>query len=82
LAFAWEGAGKERLLVTVNYAPNQSQCYVRLPFDDLRSGEWRLSDQIGSSVYDRDGDDLSSRGLYLDVPPWNASIFALTRKQA
>ena len=29
LAFAWQGPGDERLLVTVNYAPNQSQCYVQ-----------------------------------------------------
>ena len=28
VAFAWQGPGGERLLVAVNYAPNQSQCYV------------------------------------------------------
>ena len=43
LAFAWQGPGGERLLVTVNYAPNQSQCYVRLPFADLGNGQWRLA---------------------------------------
>ena len=32
------------LLVAVNYAANQSQCYVRLPFADL-GGRWRLQDQ-------------------------------------
>ena len=32
----------ERLLVAVNYAPNQSQCYVRLPFADLGNNPWRL----------------------------------------
>ena len=35
IAFAWQGPGGERLLVAVNYAANQSQCYVRLPFADL-----------------------------------------------
>ena len=35
LAFAWHGGAAERLLVTVNYAANQGQCYVRLPFADL-----------------------------------------------
>jgi hypothetical protein len=30
--------------------------------------------------YDCDGGDLQSRGLYLDVPPWQASVFALMRK--
>lgn len=80
LAFAWEGCDSERLLVTVNYAPNQSQCYVRLPFADLAGGAWRLQDQIEDISYDRDGNDLQSRGLYLDVPHWQASVFALTRK--
>ena len=30
LAFGWQGAGEERLLVTANCAPNQTQCHVRL----------------------------------------------------
>ena len=42
VAFAWQGPDDERLLVTVNYAPNQSQCYVRLPFADLGNSQWRL----------------------------------------
>jgi hypothetical protein len=79
LAFAWQVRGGERLLVTVNYAPNQSQCYVRLPFD-LGGGAWRLQDQMEDVGYDRDGSDLQSRGLYLDVPPWQASVFTLAKK--
>jgi hypothetical protein len=79
LAFAWEGAGAERLLVTVNYAPHQSQCYVRLPFTDLGGFQWRLQDRLEEVAYDRDGSDLFSRGLYLDAPPWQASAFAVTR---
>jgi hypothetical protein len=80
LAFAWQGGGGERLLVTVNYAPNQGQCYVWLPFADIGSGAWRLQNQMEDVGYDRDGSDLQSRGLYLDMPPWQASVFALTRK--
>ncbi len=78
LAFAWQGGG-ERLLVTVNYAPNQSQCYVRLPFADLAGCQWRLQDQLQEVAYDRDGSDLQSRGLYVDALPWQPSVFALTR---
>jgi glycosidase len=80
LAFAWQGPGGERLLVTVNYAPNQSQCYVRLPSTDLDTGQWRLQDQMGKAIYDRDGSDLQSRGWYLDVSPWEISVFSLTRQ--
>jgi glycosidase len=80
LVFAWQGAGDERLLVTVNYAPNQSQCYVRLPFAELANSQWRLKDLLGDAIYDRDGNDLQGRGLYLDERPWSARVFALTRK--
>ena len=79
VAFAWHGADDERLLVTVNYAPNQSQCYVRLPFDGLGNGQWRLEDLIGDTTFVREGDDLRARGLYLDLPPWRAHVFLLTK---
>ena len=32
---------------------------------------------LGDATYDRDGNDLQARGLYLDMPPWQASVFAL-----
>jgi glycosidase len=79
LAFAWQGPGGDRLVVTVNYAPNQSQCYLLLPFTDLGNKKWRLVDLIGNATYERDGNDLRSRGLYLDEPPWRASVFFLTK---
>jgi len=80
LACAWHGPSGERLLVVVNYAPNQSQCYVRLPFTDLGNSHWRLEDMIAHATYDREGNDLQARGLYLDEPPWKASAFSLTKR--
>jgi len=77
VAFAWEGRGGERLLVAVNYAEHQSQCFVRLPFLDLAGREWRLEDQLGPEIHDRDGHDLAGRGLYLDCPAWQAGVFSL-----
>jgi hypothetical protein len=75
LAFAWQGPGGERLLVTVNYAGSQSQCYVRLPFADLAGRSVQFSDLMGFACYDRDGNDVVSRGLYLDLPPWGYHVF-------
>jgi hypothetical protein len=77
VGFAWQGPGGEHLLVAVNYAGNQSQCYVRLPFADLADRQWQLQDQLSGAVYDRSGNDLHTRGLYLDVPPWRASAFSM-----
>jgi len=77
LAFAWQ-AGEERLLVTVNYSPNQGQCYVRLPFADVAERSVRFKDLMGSAVYDREASDVASRGLYLDVEPWTFHVFDVT----
>jgi hypothetical protein len=39
VAYAWEGRDSKRLLAAVNFAANHSQCYVRLPWSDLHSGQ-------------------------------------------
>ena len=80
LATSWLGAGNQRLIVVVNYAPNQSQCHVRLPFADLGGKPWRLTDQLCDARYDWNGDDLAARGLFLDMAPWQASVFSLTQR--
>ena len=80
VAYAWQGRDKERLLAAVNYAPNHSQCYVRLPFTDLAGGQWRLQDQLGSATYYRGGNDLHSPGLFLDMAPWQTAVFTLTKE--
>src|SRR6185295_13185839 len=71
IAYAWQDSGSPPLLVVVNYADHQSQCYVRLPVlngDD--GGRYQLRDLMGEARYERDVHELQSRGLYLDVAPW------------
>jgi hypothetical protein len=78
LVFAWHGHADERYVVAVNYASNQSQCHVRLPFANLSGKKWRLQDQLSPAAYDWNGDDLQGRGLFLDMAPCQASVFLLT----
>ena len=79
VAYAWDGPDAQRLLTAVNFAANQSQCYVRLPWPDLRGSQWRLRDLLGPAVYERQGDDLDAHGLYLDMPPWGSHVFSMER---
>jgi hypothetical protein len=74
IAWSWRRAGDERLLIAVNYADNQSQCYVRWPFAEL-GGALRLADCMTSARFERSGTDLASQGLYLDLPPWGYDVF-------
>lgn len=82
ICFAWTGINDgddERLLAVVNYAPYRSQCYVRLPYDKIAESQWQLQDQLSDLCYQHDGDDLSARGLYLDMQAWQAHVFAFRR---
>jgi hypothetical protein len=78
IAYAWESQNRERLLIAVNYAGQQGQCYLRLPFPDLAGLEVHLEDRMGPARYDRQGNDLVSQGLYLDMPPWSYHVFQQT----
>jgi hypothetical protein len=78
VGFAWRGPGDRHALVVVNYAPTQGQCYVGWPFDELRGRPVRLRDRMGPAVYDRSGDDLLARGLYLDMPAWGYHVFEVS----
>ena len=80
LVFAWQGLDGEGLVVAVNYASNQSQCHVRLPFAGLAGKKWQLQDQLSPASYEWNGDDLQGRGLFLDMVPWQASVFSLEKR--
>jgi hypothetical protein len=87
LAFTWEGnstgnsgnsSGGSRLLIVVNYGPTQGQCYVNLPSGNLRGKKVVLRDLLSSAHYERSGDDLAARGLYVDIPEWGYHVFEAT----
>jgi hypothetical protein len=77
VAHSWQGAGGERTLVAVNYSPLPSQCYLSLPFPEIEGRPVRLQDLLSPAAYDRDGNELVGRGLYLDLPPWSYHVFSL-----
>ncbi len=75
VGFWWEGAEGTRLLAVVNDQANQAQCYFRLPFPGLDGSRVVLSDLFGPARYDRDGNELVGRGLYLDLAAWGLHLF-------
>ena len=57
----------ERTLVVVNLAGHRSQAMVQLPWDDLRGRTWRLVETLNWECYVRDGDELSTSGLFVEL---------------
>lgn len=80
ISFTWQGQNGQRVIVVVNYAPNQSQCYLALPWSNLGGQLYQLKDLMGSDCYERTGDSLFSPGLYLDLPAWGYEVFELIQK--
>jgi len=77
VACSWAGLNDSRHVVVVNYAGNQGQCQLPLPFPALHGKQVRLTDLMGTEVYDRDGSQLVEIGLYIDHPPWHFNVFQL-----
>ena len=78
MAWSWQARDGQRRLIAANFSGQQSQCYVRLPFQDVAGRAVRLKDQMSDASYDRDGNDLLSRGLYLDLPAWGYHVFEMS----
>ena len=75
LAFAWEGTDASRALIVVNYSPHDSQCFVRLPFTGLADKSVQFADLMSPALYDRDGNEVLSRGLFLNLQAWGYNVF-------
>lgn len=82
VAFNWQDARQKHYIVAVNYSGERAQCFVKLPFADLENKEWRLRDLFSDTVFDRDGNDLAARGLFLDEKAWKYYVFELVPKRA
>ena len=75
--YAWQARNGERFIVVVNYSNHQAQCYLPLPFADMRGDRFCLADVMGSERYDRDGNGLTVPGLYVDLAAWKYNVFRI-----
>ena len=69
VAWCWSQGGPPYLVV-VNLSEYQSQAQVHVPWGNLAGRTWRLTDVLFGDVFDRNGDEMISTGLYVDLPAW------------
>jgi len=79
LAWCWV-KGDERALIVVNFGPAPAQARVHVPWDDLSATQWRLDDGLSGDTYDRDGREMRTSGLYVDLGPWQCHVFRLSAR--
>jgi Alpha amylase, catalytic domain len=76
LAWSWD-AGGDRHVVVVNLSAQSAQARIRLDWPDLPGRGWRLTDLLDQRVFERDGDELSGPGLFVDLEPWRYHLLAV-----
>lgn len=76
--FSFHGDGDgDRHLVVVNLSGQPTQARIPLDWPDLPGRSWQLTDILGPSVFKRDGGELASPGLFVDLGPWQFHLLAL-----
>jgi hypothetical protein len=58
------------------------QARVQIPWTDVKGETWRLGDVLSGATYDREGDEMQTAGLYVELGPWNCNIFHCDRLQS
>jgi hypothetical protein len=69
VAWAWE-RGAERHVVAVNVSEAPAQGRVPFPWPDLAGRQLRLIDAFTGDIYERDGGETTSPGLFVDLRAW------------
>ena len=77
---AWSWKNDDRYLVVVNLSDYKSQGQVKLPWPELGTGNWQLTDPLSGSTYERDGNEMLSPGLYVELDPWGYHLFRCSCK--
>jgi len=77
-AWSWVKDDDRRLIV-VNLSDSGVQACVQVPWSEVRGQTWRLADALSDASYDRDGDDMLSLGVYVELGPWDCHFFQCSR---
>jgi len=54
-----------------------SQARIPLGWPGLPGRSWQLTDVLSQNVFKRDGGELASSGLFVDLGPWQSHLLAL-----
>ena len=74
IAYTWRH-GEARRLVVINYSAASAQGRIQLPALELAGRTWTLTDVLHGATYERNGDEMTTEGLYIDLKPWSMHVF-------
>lgn len=78
VAWSWV-KDDERYLIGINLSDFPVQAKVQVQWPDAGGGKWNLIDMLSGANYERDGGEMLSPGLYVELGPWNYHFFQCLR---
>lgn len=78
IAWTWV-KDQERYMIVVNLSDSPVQAQIKIPWSDVAWGTWQLTDILSGACYQRDGNQLLSPGLYVELGPWNYHLLQCLR---
>lgn len=80
VAWTWQ-KDDERYLIMVNLSDSPAQARVQVRWADAGGGKWQLLDALSGATFERNGDEMLSPGLYVELGPWNYHFFRCLRSK-
>ncbi len=77
IAYEWR-LGKAWRVVAVNLSGHTAHGRLALSESVKPSGAYRLTDELNGQAYDREGEELAGKGLYVRLEPYCAHLFTVT----
>jgi len=77
LAWSWQLDG-DRYLIVVNLSDSPAQGRIKTPW--AAQGPWIFTDALSNLIYERDGDEMLTSGLYVELGAWKYHLFRCMRK--
>jgi Alpha amylase, catalytic domain len=76
--WSWAGHhGNDRHVAVINLSGQPAQGRVPLEWADLPGRSWRLTDLLTGQVFEREGGELASTGLFVALEPWQCHLLAV-----
>jgi hypothetical protein len=72
VTWGWQ-KNDDRCLIAVNLSDSPLQALIHIPW--TAGVTWDFTDLLSDVIYTRDGNDMGSRGLYVELAPWAFNIF-------
>jgi hypothetical protein len=77
VSWCWQVADR-KYIVVLNLADSRSQGHIIPPWDDLHRSDWRLFNLLPKEDFgQRNGKEMSTEGLYVDVAPQSFQFLQL-----